>query len=85
MQVSGGSRPRGGFGRLWAAGAISNLGDGMLLAAIPLLVSTLTLDPPARGLCDGRGTVAVALAGAALWRGRVPGPGLTSLARVDNY
>jgi len=45
MQVSGGSRPRGGFGRLWAAGAISNLGDGMLLAAIPLLVSTLTLDP----------------------------------------
>ncbi len=45
MQSSGSSRLRGGFGRLWAAGAISNLGDGMLLAAIPLLVSTLTPDP----------------------------------------
>ncbi|MEW5991479.1 MAG: MFS transporter [Chloroflexota bacterium] len=45
MNVSDGSKPRGGFGRLWAAGAISNLGDGMLLAAIPLLVSTLTREP----------------------------------------
>jgi hypothetical protein len=31
--------------RLWAAGAISNLGDGVTIAAGPLLVASLTRDP----------------------------------------
>jgi MFS family permease len=34
-----------GFGRLWTAHAISNLGDGVTLAAGPLLVASLTDDP----------------------------------------
>jgi MFS family permease len=34
-----------GFGRLWAASAVSNLGDGITLAAGPLLVASLTRDP----------------------------------------
>ncbi len=48
--MDAGATPRsaglgGGFGRLWAASAISNLGDGLLLAAVPLLVASLTTDP----------------------------------------
>lgn len=35
------------FTRLWAAGAVTNLGDGVMLAAGPLLVATLTTDPVA--------------------------------------
>lgn len=35
------------FNRLWAAVAVSNLGDGVMLAAGPLLVATLTTDPVA--------------------------------------
>jgi MFS family permease len=35
------------FNRLWAAVAVSNLGDGVLLAAGPLLVATITTDPVA--------------------------------------
>lgn len=35
------------FTRLWTAAAVSNLGDGVLLAAGPLLVATLTTDPVA--------------------------------------
>ena len=35
------------FTRLWAASAITNLGDGALLAAGPLLVATVTTDPAA--------------------------------------
>lgn len=34
-----------GFGRLWAASAVSNLGDGVTLTAGPLLVASLTSDP----------------------------------------
>lgn len=34
-----------GFGRLWAASTVSGLGDGILLAAVPLLVTELTRDP----------------------------------------
>lgn len=34
-----------GFGRLWAANAVSNVGDGVTLAAGPLLVASLTDDP----------------------------------------
>ena len=33
------------FRRIWAAAAISNLGDGIGLAALPLLVASLTKDP----------------------------------------
>lgn len=38
-------RGGGGFNRVWAAATVSNLGDGMLAAAVPLLVATLTRDP----------------------------------------
>jgi hypothetical protein len=34
-----------GFGRLWAANAVSNVGDGITLAAGPLLVASLTDSP----------------------------------------
>lgn len=34
-----------GFGPLWAANAVSNVGDGIALAAGPLLVASLTDDP----------------------------------------
>lgn len=39
------SQPRSGFGKLWAATTVSNLGDGVMLAAAPLLAATLTRDP----------------------------------------
>ena len=34
----------GAFGRLWAAGAVSSLGDGVLTVALPLVAATLTTD-----------------------------------------
>ena len=34
-----------GFRRLWAASTVSTLGDGMYLAALPLLAAELTRDP----------------------------------------
>ena len=34
-----------GFGRLWAATAVSNLGDGVTLAAGPLLLASMTSSP----------------------------------------
>jgi len=34
-----------GFNRLWAASAVSNLGDGIMWTAFPLLVVTMTSDP----------------------------------------
>jgi MFS family permease len=34
-----------GYHRLWTAAAISNLGDGIFLTALPLLAATLTRDP----------------------------------------
>lgn len=34
-----------GFNRLWAAAGVSNLGDGVLGAALPLLVASITRDP----------------------------------------
>ncbi|MEV6523383.1 MFS transporter [Longispora sp. NPDC051575] len=37
--------PRGSFAALWASQASSNLADGLLQAAAPLLVATLTRDP----------------------------------------
>jgi len=41
------SHPRGGngFTRLWAAVGVSNLGDGVAAAALPLLAAALTRDP----------------------------------------
>ncbi len=33
------------FGRLWTASAVSNMGDGVALAAGPLLLASLTTDP----------------------------------------
>ena len=35
------------FRRLWSASAVSNLGDGLLLSAGPLLVTTITREPVA--------------------------------------
>lgn len=35
----------GRFARLWTAAGISNLGDGVMSAAFPLVVATLTRDP----------------------------------------
>jgi MFS family permease len=35
----------GAYRRLWTASAVSTLGDGMYLAALPLLAATLTRDP----------------------------------------
>lgn len=34
-----------GFNRLWAAAGVSNLGDGVFGAALPLLVASITRDP----------------------------------------
>lgn len=48
-----------GFARLWTAGAISNLGDGVALAALPLLAASLTGSPTT--------VAAVAAAGALPW------------------
>jgi MFS family permease len=33
------------YGKLWAAAAVSNLGDGVYVTALPLLAATLTRDP----------------------------------------
>lgn len=41
------------FGRLWAAAAVSTVGDGMTLTAVPLLAATLTRDPVAISLVNG--------------------------------
>lgn len=35
----------GTFHRFWAAGTLTNLGDGMLATALPLIAATLTHDP----------------------------------------
>ncbi|HJP70161.1 MAG TPA: MFS transporter [Candidatus Limnocylindria bacterium] len=35
------------FGRLWAASAVSNLGDGLRVTALPLLAASITRDPSA--------------------------------------
>ena len=40
-----GARLGSAFGRLWAAAAVSNVGDGVALAAGPLLLASLTSDP----------------------------------------
>ena len=40
----------GTFWRLWTASAVSNLGDGMFVIALPLLATRLTDDPISIGL-----------------------------------
>jgi MFS family permease len=42
-----GGRPRRALGTLLAAGAVSSLGDGVTLAAAPLLAASITRDPRA--------------------------------------
>ncbi len=37
--------PKGDFARLWAATAISNIGDGVRITALPLLAAVMTRDP----------------------------------------
>jgi MFS family permease len=44
-----GHRPSRSFGTLLAAGAVSNLGDGVTMAAAPLLAASITRDPRAIG------------------------------------
>ena len=53
------SRLGGNFARLWTAGAISNLGDGVVLAALPLLAASISHSPTTVAL--------VATAGALPW------------------
>jgi MFS family permease len=43
------------FGRLWAAAAVSAIGDGMALTAAPLLAATLTRDPLSISLVSATG------------------------------
>ncbi|MGZ6955094.1 MAG: MFS transporter [Acidimicrobiia bacterium] len=45
------------FRRLWLAGTISNLGDGVVLAAVPLLAASLTRSPTAVALVTVAGTL----------------------------
>ncbi len=47
----------GNFNRLWTAGTISNLGDGVILAALPLLAASLTRSPTTLALVTVAGTV----------------------------
>ena len=44
-ETQAGSGLGSGFRRIWLAAGISNLGDGIVLAAMPLLVASLTRDP----------------------------------------
>jgi hypothetical protein len=44
-----GRRPGRSLATLLAAGAVSNLGDGVTLAAAPLLAASVTRDPRAIG------------------------------------
>ena len=45
------------FSLLWAAAGVSNLGDGIFFAALPLLVVSLTTDPLAVALASFAGTL----------------------------
>ena len=47
----------GNFTRLWTAGAISNLGDGVVLAALPLLAASLSHSPTTVALVATAGTL----------------------------
>ncbi len=45
------------FARLWSAGAISNLGDGVVLAAVPLLAASLSDSPTVVALVAAAATL----------------------------
>ncbi len=47
----------GNFHRLWTAGAVSNLGDGVVLAAMPLLAVSLSRSPTTVALVTAAGTL----------------------------
>ena len=47
----------GNFHRLWTAGAVSNLGDGVVLAAMPLLAASLSREPTTVALVTAAGTL----------------------------
>lgn len=45
------------FARLWTAGAISNLGDGVIIAALPLLARSISRSPTTIALVTAAGTL----------------------------
>jgi MFS family permease len=47
----------GNFARLWTAGAVSNLGDGVVLAAMPLLAASLSRSPTVVALVATAGSL----------------------------
>lgn len=47
----------GNFARLWTAGTISNLGDGVILGALPLLARSLSRSPTTVALVTAAGTL----------------------------
>ena len=47
----------GNFTRMWTAGTISNLGDGVMLAALPLLAASLSRSPTTVALVTTAGTL----------------------------
>lgn len=47
----------GNFARLWTAGTISNLGDGVMLTALPLLAASLSRSPTTVALVTTAGTL----------------------------
>src|SRR4051794_30647844 len=47
----------GNFVRLWTAGAVSNLGDGVVLAAMPLLAASLSRSPTVVALVAAAGSL----------------------------
>ncbi|MFQ5966744.1 MAG: MFS transporter [Acidimicrobiia bacterium] len=51
------AKPGRRFSLLWAAAGVSNLGDGIFFAALPLLVVSLTTDPVAVALASFAGTL----------------------------
>ena len=76
----------GNFARLWTAGAVSNLGDGVVLAAMPLLAASLSDSPTVVALVATAGTLPWLLfslvGGAILLIGRFVPLGLTLLGPV---
>ncbi|GAA4605575.1 MFS family permease [Actinoplanes octamycinicus] len=56
MRIASGTLPSG-FGRLWTAQTVSSFGDGVMVAALPLLALTLTRDPMALAVVTAAGTL----------------------------
>ncbi len=47
----------GNFNRLWTAGSVSNLGDGVVLAAMPLLAESISRSPTTIAIVTAAGTL----------------------------